>query len=387
MRTRRRIIMVLAAAWLWPLAGSVAAADSAPAQRDDGWAVAKPSEAGFDPAALAALSETIESGEIRNVHAVLVAQAGRLVYERYLEGRDQRWGRPVGKRRFNHKSLHDLRSVTKSVTSALLGPALGGDYAAALEQPITSYFADLEGRFGRGVEQVKLRHVATMTAGLEWNEMEVPYTDRDNDEIRLSYTDEPVALVLGRPVRDPVGSRWYYNGGLTQVLAGLIRRRTGKPLDRFAEEALFGPLGITRYEWLGSPGWRSGLSPSAASGLRLTARDLAKIGQLFLQGGAWAGRQVIDREWVTLSTTRHVQDIPWGRGGVYGYGFMWYPGRTKGPDGYRVVRASGNGDQRLFIVPHAEVVVVVFAGNYNNYRFKSGDRVFRQVMAARTAPQ
>ncbi len=358
--------------------------DNAPVQLQDGWAVARPSEAGFDPAALGTLTESIERDQIPNVHAVVVEQAGRLVYEHYLGGEDQRWGDPIGRIQFDHDSLHDLRSVTKSVTSALLGIALDGNYAEAIDRPIIDYFKDLEDSFGDGVEEITLRHVLTMTAGLEWNEMVIPYTSRSNDEIRLYFTSDPVAMVLGRPVRDPVGTKWYYNGGLTQVLAGLIQRKTGKPLDKFAEEMLFGPLGITSYEWLGSPGWKPGESPSAASGLRLRARDLTKIGALFLNRGSWNGRQVIPAEWVELSTQRHVQDIPWGRGGVYGYGFMWYPGQTKGPDGTRIVRAVGNGDQRLFIVPDAEIVVTVFAGNYNNFRHASGDRVFDKIMTART---
>ncbi len=203
-----------------------------------------------------------------------------------------------------------------------------------------------------------------------------------NDENQLYYTTDPVGMVLGRPVRDPVGSRWYYNGGLTQVLAGLIQRMTGKRLDSYAEETLFGPLGITKYEWLGSRAWSSEESPSAASGLRMRARDLAKFGSLFLHQGVWQGRQVIPAEWIDLSTQRHVQRIPWSPDGTYGYGFMWYPGQTRGSEGYRVIKAMGNGGQRIFIVPEKEIVVTVFAGNYNNYR-QSGERVFAKVMDAR----
>ncbi len=357
--------------------------DDAPLRLADGWAVARPSEAGFDPAALAKITVAIEDGSIRNVHAVVIEQGGRLVYERYFEGPDERWVRPVGTVQFERDSLHDLRSVTKSVTSALLGLALESNYEAAIARPIVDYFEDLEGGFGRGVEQITLRHVLTMTAGLEWNEMSVPYTSIDNDERRLYYRPDPVAMVLEREVRDPPGERWYYNGGLTQVLAGLIQRQTGKPLDRYAEETLFGPLGITDYEWLGSSAWGPEASPSAASGLRLRARDLAKIGSLFLHQGRWNGQPVIPAEWVALSTQRHVPNVPWGPPGVYGYGFMWYPGEIKGPDGYTIVRAVGNGDQRLFIAPGAGIVVTVFAGNYNNYTFASGDKIFARVMAAR----
>lgn len=165
--------------------------------------------------------------------------------------------------------------------------------------------------------------------------------------------------------------------------AGLIQRRTGKLLNEFAEEVLFGPLDITDYEWLGVPRWRPKGMPSAASGLRLRARDLAKIGSLVLHRGQWNGTQVISAEWVELSTRRHVEHIPWGSGGVYGYGFMWYPGRSKSEPGNRIIRAAGNGDQRLFIMPEEKIVVTVFAGVYNQFRHRNGEAILARVMAAR----
>ena len=360
--------------------GSGAVLDQVPVRLDDGWAVAAPSEAGFDPAALAALTAEIENNNIRNVHAVIVEHAGRLVYEQYFSGLDERWGRSMGDISFHYDSLHDLRSVTKSVTTALLGIALGDDYQNAIDEPIVNYFEDLEGKFGAGVEDITLRHVLTMTAGLEWNEIDVPYTE--NDELRLNDAPDPISMVLGRPVRDPVGSRWNYNGGLTQVLAGLIHRKTGKHIDKFAEETLFGPLGITSYEWLGSTAWSPEKFPSAASGLRMRTRDLAKFGSLFLHKGVWKGQQIIRAEWVKLSTQRHVQNIPLVLDGTIGYGFMWYAGRITGNDGYHVIGAAGKGDQRIFIVPEKEIVVTVFAGNYNNSH-RSGTKVLAKVMDAR----
>ena len=355
--------------------------DQVPARRDDGWAVAAPSEAGFDPAALAALTADIGNNDIPNVHAVIVEHAGRLVYEQYFSGQDERWDRPIGDISFDHDSLHDLRSVTKSVTTALLGIALGDDYPDAIERPIVEYFRDLDGKLGAGVEAIRLRHVLTMTAGLEWKELGVPYAE--NDELRMNADPDPIGMVLGRSVRDPVGSRWTYNGGLTQLLAGLIHRQTGKHIDEFAEETLFGPLGITRYEWLGSTVWRPEKLPSAASGLRLRARDLAKFGSLFLHKGAWKGRQIVPAAWVELSTQRHVQNISLSPDGAIGYGFMWYAGQTRGNDGDRVIAALGKGDQRIFIVPEKQIVVTVFAGNYGNPEHRSGSKVFARVMAAR----
>lgn len=354
---------------------------SPPVQREDGWLVTDAGSVGFNEAALAALTQSIREGKYLNVHAVLVEKAGQLVYEAYFEGEDENWGDPLGNVVFDHETLHDLRSISKSVTSALLGIALGGGYEMALNTPLPAYFPDLKDRISPELDKVSLQHALTMTAGLEWNEMTVPYTDPSNDEARLYTTKDPVGMVLSRPLRDPPGSRWYYNGGLTEVIAGIIERKTGKPLDDYAEDVLFKPLGIINYEWRRSSLWPSEHSPSASSGLRLSARDLAKFGSLFLNQGRWQGKQIIPVEWVSRSIKRHVQDIPWGLSGIYGYGFMWYPGHTKGMPGFPVIHAVGHGDQRIFILPKQEIVVTIFAGLYNEQRWVS-ESILRQIVVA-----
>lgn len=359
------------------------ASDQAPEDIGDGWITMAPSKAGFDPARLAQLTSSIARGDIHNVHAVLVEHAGALIYERYFSGPDQRWGASIDPAPFDRHSLHDLRSVTKSVVTAVLGIALAGQHEAALARPVTEFFPHLAGRFSPGTQDVTLKHVLTMTAGFEWNEMEVPYTDATNDEVRLDRTPDPVAMVLARPIRSPPGEAWYYNGGLAQVAAAVIERETGMSVHDYTRQALFEPLGITRYEWLGSGAWDPP-APSAASGLRMTARGLAKIGSVFLHRGKWHGKQIIPEAWVDLSTRHHVKEISWGRStGVYGYGFMWYPGRTNDEAGHRLIRAAGNGNQRIFILPDLGLNIVVYAGNYNDYSFKSDAKVLDAVMAAR----
>lgn len=366
-------------AFCLPLTALAQDIDTAPAALDDGWAVGKPSGAGLDLAALSALASEIETGVLPNVHAVLIEHEGRLVFERYWPGDDENWGQSIGRVGHGPTTQHDLRSVTKSVTSALLGIALGNTAEDNLARPIASFFPDREA-LGAGLDSVTLHHVLTMTAGLEWNEMEVPYTNNDNDEIQLYRTDDPVGLVLARKVRDTPGSRWYYNGGLTQVTAGVIEHLTGKTLDKYAEEVLFGPLGITDYTWHRSSAWHANSSPSAASGLRLVARDLAKIASVFLHSGQWQGRQIVPADWVATSTARHVQDNPWGPPGVYGYGYFWYPGTLR--SGIKVIRAVGNGDQRIFVLPDVGLTITVFAGNYNDFRHSVGERIMGQILGA-----
>lgn len=374
---------ILAAfAVVFAAASHPALAGMPPDQRNDGWAVAAPEAAGFDPAALEALAEDIPRGGYGNIHAVLVEHDGRLVFERYFEGTDENSGRMLGTVRFGPDNLHDLRSITKSVVALLLGIALDGEYDKALDAPITAYFPDLERRFSEGVDQVKLRHVLTMTAGLQWNEMHLPYTNPDNDANRLYGVHDPVAMVLSRPVQDPPGTRWNYSSGLSQVVAGLIERRTGRKLRTYAGEVLFAPLDIVTYEWHGYRKWGVGGPPLGGWGLRMRPRDLAKIASLVLHDGVWRGRQVVPAEWIAVNWQRAIETIPWFPDGTVGYGFTWYPGRLKDSSNIEVLRAMGLGQQRLYVVPARRVAVTVLAGMYNQRPRGEVERLFRKILAA-----
>jgi CubicO group peptidase (beta-lactamase class C family) len=349
-------------------------------QSDGGWQTASPESAGFRASALDQITGATRQGTYPNTHAVLIEYDGRLIYEQYFAGSDERWGQPIGERKFDANSLHDLRSASKSVTSALLGIALEKDFEKALVRPIGSFFPRLKLR--PELNAVTLHHVLTMTAGLEWNEMTVPYTDPKNDEVQMYTVKDPVELVLSRPLRDKPGTRWYYNGGLTQVLAGVVTQISGKPFGVFAKEVLFSPLGVTQYEWVGPPIWDASM-PAAASGLRMRGRDLARFGSVFLHHGEWQGRQIVPSTWVELSTRRQVQNIgEWHGSADWGYGYQWWVGR---PAGYEAAVARGNGNQRVFVAPKERVAVTIFAGEYNKFEGHS-ERLFGAIMGARAKP-
>lgn len=344
----------------------------------DGWGTASPQSAGFDEGALEKLTEDLKAGKFPNTHAVLIEHDGCLVYEQYFAGEDERWGRPLGFRDFSRDSLHDLRSASKSVTSLVLGIVLGDEGESALEQPLPSFFPKLEA--SPDFQKVTLHHALTMSAGIEWNEMTASYSDGSNDEIRLFFASDPVAMVLKRPAVSPPGSVWYYNGGLTQVLAGIVQERTGKALDKIAADVLFTPLGIKDYEWIGEPSWNPAM-PAAASGLRMRARDLAKIGSLCLHYGKWKNQQIVPRKWVELSMRRHVEKIgDWSNGGVWGYGYQFWVGGF--PQGYDVVAARGYGDQNVFVMHKEGIAVTIFSGAYSRFD-RHGERILQRIMAAR----
>lgn len=338
-------------------------------------------------AKLEELNNALKEDRIADVHAVLVDYRGDRIFEGYYEAPDEDWGSSLGRVAHTPNRKHDLRSVSKSVTTLLLGMALGNDWKEDLERPLGSFFADRTGDMGEGTNLITLDDVLTMQAGIEWNEMTEPYADAEgnyslvNDENRLYETDDPLGLVLARKVVTKPGSEWYYNGGLTQLLGFIVQTETGESFDTFLEERLFGPLDIEDYDWRRADSWSATIPPATASGLRLTARDMAKIGQLVLARGQWNGEQLVDPDWIEAMTARHVESIPWfnSEGMNSGYGYMWYRGEIGSDD---VIFAAGNGNQRILVFPERELVITIQAGRYNDFTQPTERLVAQAVLAA-----
>ena len=346
---------------------------------DDGWRTAVPESVGVDSRRLAALTASVRAWPELGVHAILIERAGRLIYEEYFDGFDERWGEPLGRVTMAPATIHDLRSITKSVVSALAGIALSEGAMESLEQPVVEWFPEYPELNTAERRRVTLAHVLAMTSGLEWNE-DVPYNDPRNDEIRMTEHAEPLRYALSRPFVDEPGKAFNYNGGLTHVMAAVIQRATNTPIEEYARTRLFEPLGVTSFEWVGD---LAGL-PAAASGLRLRARDLAKFGSLYLHGGQWNDRNLIPADWVELSTRRHFPFRPRGgaeAGGEFGYAYYWWYNCYPTSAGLIEARtAVGNGQQRIFVMPGLDLVLTIFAGRYNDFATGStlGARILRE---------
>lgn len=350
-----------------------------PPQLADGWKTASADSTGVDSAQLASLTRSIRSWPELGVHAVLIERNGKLIYEEYFDGFDERWGQPIGRISMKVDSRHDLRSVTKSVVSALVGIAVGEGTIPSLDQPVIKWFPEYPELDTAERRRVTLAHVLSMTSGFEWNE-EVPYNDPRNDEIRMTRDKEPLRYALSRPfVHDP-GAEFNYNGGLTQVVAAVLERATKTSLEDYARAKLFEPLGITDVEWVGD---LAGM-PAAASGLRLRSRDLAKFGSLYLNRGKWNGKQVIPATWVELSTRRHFrfrERTGPDAGGSFGYSYFWWYSCYPSSTGLIEARtAVGNGQQRIFVLKELGMVVTIFAGRYNDFGTGAtlGARILRE---------
>ncbi len=332
---------------------------------------------GFDPMIGRKLCAGVDKGQLTDLHAVLAERHGEIVLESYGTGPDECLGRPIGEVHFDAGTLHDLRSITKSIVSLLYGIALQRELVPRLDTPLLDLFPEYEALASDPERKLRtVEHALTMTLGMEWDE-DRPYSDPLNGEVLMELAPDRFRYILERPLVEEPGTRWIYSAGATTLIGEILQRGTGRSLPDFAREALFGPLGISRFEWTAS---RDG-APSAASGLRLTAPDLLKIGRMVLDNGLWHGHQVVPEAWL-LASLRPV--IATSEGPDYGY--YWLCGRSQVPalgGAAEWFGGFGNGGQRLWLCPRADIATVIFAGKYDDRSSRiSSERVWNDVILA-----
>ncbi len=352
----------------------------APATMNDGWEVASPDAVGFVPATLCGIGPRLTAWTEADIHSVLVMRHGKLVYEHYFAGEDQRYGRPLGVVSFDAGTQHDLRSITKSVTTLVLGIEIGKGRIAGVDLPVLAAFPEYADLRSPEKDKITLRHLLTMSQGLAWDE-DLPYSDPRNSEIQMDEAPDPVRYALAQPVQASAGTVYNYSGGSATIIAALLHKATGETLDSLARADLFEPLGITDFEWIRFP---SG-EPVAASGLRMRPRDLAKIGQLVLDHGAWKGAQIVPADWIKAATSPQINGEQ-----IYFYGYQFWLGRSfvRGRGEIDWAAGWGYGGQRLFIVPGLDLVVLVHAGRYDSSQQSAGPMMVlnRYVLPASEGP-
>lgn len=343
----------------------VSAQISKPVNLNDGIRTGSLSEIGFDTKAIDELTNGIASGIYPNMHSLLIYKNDKLVYEKYFRGKDQIWGKDVGEMEHGITDLHDIRSISKSIVSACIGIAISQGKIRNSEQKVFEFFPEYSA-YDTGLKKdLSLKHLLTMTSGLQWNE-DIPYDNPENSEIQMTRSADPIGFILSRNMVVPAGREWKYNGGTTQLLATIIERVTGKKVDEFANEYLFKPLSIKKFEWIKFPGTNN---PAAASGLRLTSRDLLKFGILYSNKGKWNGKRVVAEDWVTQSFHPWIQ-LPGSLNRAYGFQF-WIWNDTMQGKHVKITAAVGNGDQRIYLDEKNQLIVVTTAGNYNLWSIKN----------------
>ena len=313
----------------------------------EAWRTCEPKAVGMDPKKLKELN-----AEIRlllemqiDFQSIVIVKDGYIVAEQYYSDD------------YGQDDLHRIYSCTKSLTSAMIGIALQRGLIGSIDDEMTDFFPDHQFlNPSANKDNITLHHMLTMGAGLEWYELEFPYGD-DRNTFR-QWTDDGYRLgfVLDQPSVAAPGEEYSYSSGISHVLSGIVQEVTGMRADSFALQNIFTPLGIEEYYWpISDEGVAFG-----GSGVRMTARDMAKFGYLYLMNGNWDGNQIVPETWVEVSQQKHMarKYIP---DNYYGYQF-WV-------SDFGLYSAVGFEGQWIMIVPEHNLVVV-----FNN-DFVEGDNL------------
>jgi CubicO group peptidase (beta-lactamase class C family) len=290
-----------------------------PVSESGKWATSAPGDEGFDGDRLEAVENSIPR-EFSGVRGIVVARHGRIVLERYYDGHDA-------------ADQFEVFSVTKSVVSMLVGIGIVQRNIGTVEQLYGDFLPEaVSAAEDERMGEVTLKQLLTMTAGFR-------DTQATGKNILLKL------ITLRKLVRPP-GTKWEYDNGSAHIVSAIVHRTSGISTKQYAQETLFTPLGIRPGEW---PADAEGIT-FGSTGLTLTVRDMATLGELYLRKGEWRGRQIVPKIWVELSIKDRVDtDDP-----NLGFGYFWWIGRKTNS-----FAAIGFGGQIIAVYPDKDLVVAI----------------------------
>ena len=326
------------------------------------WPTATPEDQGLSRDVLNELEDRIDAGEFGSISSLLVFRGGVLTYERYAPG-------------WTPDELHRMYSVTKSVSSLLVGIARGEGLLPDLSRPVLEFFPEYSSFANPSPRkaEITLEHVLHMRAGFEWDEVTTSYLNEENSTVALVASNDWIKHVLDLPISATPGTRFTYNSGVSMLMSGVLRNAGAgaapgvaagslPAVEAYASARLFEPLGIRDWLWAEGP---DGVS-NTGWGLWLRPRDMAAIGELVRLGGVWEGERVVSQAWLDASLKPGSKFTDGG-----GYGYQWW----LGPEGSglttdtRSPAAWGWGGQFIVLLPSVDVMIVTTAENYQGGGF------------------
>ena len=302
------------------------------------WRTSTPKEQGLDPIGINEFIRRLKYEELQEpITSFLIVKNGYLVVDETFGGYDD-------------EEPHTLQSVTKSITSTLVGVAIQKGFIQSLEQKVLDFFPEYEDieNVDKNKKSMNLEHALTMRTGQAWTGEE--HLGPLND-----YSGDKMKYVLDYEMETHPGHKWYYNSGIAVLLGGLLQNATNMNTIDFAQKYLFDRLDISSAEWRGTHG---GI-PHTGGGLYLKPLDMAKIGYLYLRNGKWADKQILPAWWVKEATRVHVSNTNFPN---VGYGYMWWlmPFSESATliNNAEIYMAYGHWGQFIFVIPKYDMVVV-----------------------------
>lgn len=307
-----------------------------------GWRTSTPEEQGMSSVKLQEMYEYLNSTDYLKIvqasmRSILIIRNGYLVHENYLSSF------------YNENISINIYSCTKSVTSALIGKAIEEGHIGSVKDPVVDYFPNRTiDNLSTWKKAMTIEDLLTMRSGLAWDESD--YSNPNNDYSQMYSAPDTVQYVLDKPMSSTPGTLWEYNTGCSHLLSAIIDNTTEIGTRNFAQSRLFEPLGIELPPWTLD---RQDI-PYGGSNLRLTPRQMAKFGFLYLNNGSWDNQQQIPSEWVSNSTQAvGYQSTSWS------YGYQWWSSPNRNS-----YSARGYGGQYIVVIPNLDMVIV-FTANSN----------------------
>lgn len=300
----------------------------------------------FDVDKFEMLNKKIVQKYYKDITSIVVLNEGKIQVEEYFNGYDR-------------SSLHDTRSVGKSITGMLVGLAIDADYIKNEDQTLGHFYTLKDFKnYSQEKANITIKDLLTMTSSMDGSDMD---QSSKGSEDNIHASDDWMNYTLNlanNPERTTTKSWDYFTGGI-MILGDIIDKNTPQGIESFAQTALFTPLNITHYKWYHTP---QGLA-YGGGGLQLSSLDLAKFGQLYQNNGEWKGTQIIAKSWVEQSMHPHIELPAMGKGH---YGYLLYSTRfSVAGQEHEVWYAAGNGGNNIYIFKDLPIVIVITATAYN----------------------
>lgn len=320
---------------------------------------------------LAEMTKAINNNSYKGIDAVLIAKGNNLHFEEYFGG-------------FKKDSLHDSRSSFKSVTSLLIGIAIDKGFIKNVNQKVYEFFPEnISFKTDPLKRKMTVKDLLEMKSGIDCEEFNETKVCEDD----MSLSNDWLSFSLDLPMKTEPGTLWSYSSIDPMICSGIIARATHMSVADFAKKYLFQPLGISNYKWTIDP---SGNAMTAGS-FFILPKDMLKIGQLVKNGGKLNNKQIISKTWISQSTNCDIA-IPEfsfmkssrstiGSPQQTYYGYYWYEEVIKTHKfSHKVLFASGNGGQYIFIIKDLDLTVVFTQSNYGNYRAKQAFEILAKYI-------
>ena len=341
-----------------------------PEKLEDDLNVGTLKEAQMDTQMILKASVRIHHGKYGEVHSMLIYKGGQLVFEEYFDGHEYQWDRPSHYgdwKKWDYNMIHYAHSVSKSITSICVGIAIDKGYISNVNQSIFDYLPAYRYLETPENQHITIEHLLTGTSGLQWAEWNAPLSSLKNDQIAIWFHEKgPADFVLSRPMIALPGTHFIYSGGNIELLGLIIENASKMSFENFSKKHLFEPLGIDSAYW-------HIIYPTgevhAAAGLRITPREMIKIGALMLNNGIWNGEQIVSEDWIEKSRYPYLGfnqiKIPNEGMGKVGYSYTWWTKQTK----YKGKEiewyfANGWGGQKIMVLPKLNYVIVFTGAEY-----------------------